>query len=144
MKGCAAEDQEVAVAVVEGAKFEVHLVPSWSWDYQSYFAVDLGDVAFDVGRSDATSANLAGKSWMGDVAAVVVGEAHMKVVLAVAMGIVAEEPHSTSASSAGAVKSARHTFCADRVPREMQPKMESLIAEYGTLEGMVATSALLP
>jgi hypothetical protein len=137
-------DPKVVAAV--GAKAVVHLAPSLFSGSQSCSVedVDLGVVAFGVGRLDATSADLAEKSSMGDAVAAAVDEARTMVQPVVAGDIVAVEPHSTFGGSAGAAKLARHTYDVGHVQKEKPRKLENWIVEYDRLEGMGASSARLP
>ena len=80
-----------------------------------------------------------------DGAAVVAGGERMKGHPGVALGgIAAEGRCSTWWYSAVIGTLVRHTFCAGRVRKETQQRPESLIAEYGRLGGMGASSARLP
>lgn len=134
-----------------GERSVAHVVPSWFVGFPSYRLehVGLGAVASGVELESATSAGLAEMSWIGDAAvvgAVVADVAHTMEHSGVALeGIAVADRHSTFGNSVAIGKSARHTFCADRVQREMPQMLESWIAGYGMRwEGKVASFGRQP
>lgn len=149
----------VAAVVVEvpkeqlGERSVAHVAPSWFVGFPSYQLehVGLGAVASGVELVFVTSEGLAEKSWIDDAAvvagvAVVVDVAHTMDHFGAALeGIAVADRHSTSENSVAIGKLARHTFCVDRVQREMQQMLESWIAGYDMRwEGMVASFGRQP
>ena len=113
----------------------VHAVPSLFLGFQSYFVADadLDVVAFGVGQKDVTSRDLAAKSLIDDVAAVV-GVAHKAkdhLEAAWEEDIVEAVARNTFVGFAASAKAVVHTFYVGHVQRVMQLRLENSTEEYG-------------